>query len=121
MNGADVDSGMHRPAWPAVIRHHDDPELIYVASAAALQQPDLLGALGYDEAETLIDVRGVEYTLHMQDKKISPRSSGVVRTLYDILGLVKAHAAQTGACCIAKLYAPTIADAYEIVRASFQE
>jgi hypothetical protein len=35
--------------------------------------------------------------------------------LLEILGLIKAHAAQKGSCCAAKLYAPTIREAFKIV------
>jgi hypothetical protein len=35
--------------------------------------------------------------------------------LQEILGLIKAHAAQKGSCCVAKLYAPTIVDAFKMV------
>jgi len=38
-----------------------------------------------------------------------------VMALNDFLGLVKAHAAQGGSCCVAKLHAPSIADAMAIV------
>ena len=42
--------------------------------------------------------------------------TGDIKSLEEILGLVKAHAAQAGSCCVAKLYAPTIPDAYKIVQ-----
>jgi hypothetical protein len=36
--------------------------------------------------------------------------------LTELLGMVKAHAAQSGSCCVAKLYAPTITEAFKIVK-----
>ena len=36
-------------------------------------------------------------------------------SLQAILGLIKAHAADTGACCVAKLYAPTLRDAFNML------
>jgi hypothetical protein len=107
--------------WPAIARHSDDAELIYLASPAELASEALRARLAYGEVETLIDVAGREYALTLQDGAVRLSATGVIRTLYDILGLVKAHSAQSGACCVAKLYAPTIGDAYAMVRLSVED
>ena len=50
-------------------------------------------------------------------RNVEPEPKGDTMSLEQVLGLVKAHTAQTGACCVAKLYAPTIKDALEMLRA----
>jgi predicted acylesterase/phospholipase RssA len=57
----------------------------------------------------------ISYTAVAADIKVEPRPSGESIALQVILGLIKAHAAQKGSCCVAKLYAPTIADAFKII------
>ena len=41
--------------------------------------------------------------------------------LEEILGLVKAHAAQAGSCCVAKLYAPSIDEAFKIAKSTLND
>ncbi len=50
------------------------------------------------------------------DGRIIPEATAATRTLIEVLGLVKAHAAQSGSCCVAKLYAASIRQAIELVK-----
>lgn len=102
--------------WPAIIKHADDEELIYVRDQAEWDgDMDLHGAV-YDEADVLIDVTGQLYglttRLHLH---VMPSARHASMSLLDILGLIKSHAAETGSCCVAKLYAPTIHDAFTML------
>ena len=104
--------------WPAVIKFSGDAELIYVADQAEWENdPDLYSA-DYSEADYLVDSAGDVYRLTIKaDKRVKPEWTGEARALLQMLGLVKAHAAQSGCCCVSKLHAPSIREALEIVAA----
>lgn len=102
--------------WPCIIKHADDAELIYVSDQTEWDNDADLHYFEYDESDYLIDSSGEIYSLTKRHiTHVVPESSGKSMALKDILGLVKAHAAQKGSCCVAKLYAPTITEAFKIV------
>jgi hypothetical protein len=102
--------------WPAIIKHSDDAELVYVRDGAEWDRDDDLHHFEYHESDVLIDSSGNTFSLttHQQDR-VTPEFRGESIPLTELLGLIKAHAAQKGSCCVAKLYAPTIAEAFRIV------
>lgn len=107
--------------WPAIIKHANDEELIYVRDLAEWDGDADLHAAVYDEADLLIDVTGQLYGLTTRlSRHVIPTARHASMPLLDILGLIKAHAAETGSCCVAKLYAPTIQDAFTML-ASLKE
>jgi len=102
--------------WPCIIKYSDDAELTYVANQADWDNNADLYDLEYDESDFLIDSSGNLFNLtKRENKSVTPEPVGRSMSLNEILGLVKAHAAQKGSCCVAKLYAPTIAEAFRIV------
>jgi hypothetical protein len=102
--------------WPGIIKHSDDDELVYVVGQSEWDNDEDLHYTEYDESDYLIDSSGNIYTLTKRSNKcVQPEANGDSMSLKDILGLVKAHAAQKGSCCVSKLYAPTISDAFKIV------
>lgn len=102
--------------WPAIIKHSDDPELIYVSSQTEWENDVDLHNFEYDESDYLLDSSGKTYALEQKENfYITPEANGGSMSLQEILGLVKAHAAQQGSCCVAKLYAPSIVEAFKIV------
>ena len=102
--------------WPCIIKHSDDAELVYVGDQSEWDNDADLYYFEYDESDRLIDSSGDIYTLAKPiNKHVKPEASGNSMSLVEILSLVKAHAAQTGSCCVAKLYAPTISEAFKIV------
>jgi len=102
--------------WPAIIKHSGDPELIYVSNQTAWENDVDLHYVEYDETDFLLDSDGKTYTLQeKQSFYITPKPNGDSKSLQETLGLVKAHAAQQGSCCVAKLYAPSIVEALKIV------
>ena len=108
--------------WPAIVQHADDAELYYLCDAHAWN--DYAHTYGNDveEDDRLIDVTGAVFSLQQSEE--GGLSLTATETNYDlnaILGLVKAHAAQAGSCCVAKLYAPSIAEAFQIVKATGEE
>jgi hypothetical protein len=102
--------------WPAIIKIAGDAELIYLAGESAWHDDPDLHAFEYDENDRLIDASGHLFALnHRRQGRVQPRPVGSSMALYEVLGLIKAHAAQKGSCCVSKLYAPTIAEAFGIV------
>jgi len=102
--------------WPAIIKHSDDAELIYVSDQAQWDDDADLHSFEYDETDLLIDSSGCIFDISNRERGVVKIiTNGDIIELKVILGLVKAHAAQSGSCCVAKLYAPTIREAYKIV------
>lgn len=102
--------------WPGIIKHADEDELTYVSDQSGWDDDADLHHFAYDESDYLVDSSGMIYGLTTRfDNHVKPEPRDESMTLQDILGLIKAHAAQKGSCCVAKLYAPTIDDAFKIV------
>jgi len=109
-------AALSEPNWPALIRVEGDPELVFVRDRLAWQGESGRHVASFGDNDRLIDSTGRlfkpiarasgETGLQALEEKLS---------LAEVLGLVKAHAAQAGSCCVAKLWAPTIRDAFQIV------
>lgn len=102
--------------WPAIIKHSNDAELVYISDQAQWDDDVDLHSFEYDETDNLIDSSGSVFDItNREGGVVKVKANGDVIELKVILGLVKAHAAQSGSCCVAKLYAPTFREAYKIV------
>ena len=102
--------------WPAIIKHSGDAELVYINDQSEWALDADLHLSNYDETDCLIDSSGYIFILtHKEQNYVIPKANGHTMALNEILGLIKAHVAQNGSCCVAKLYAPTISDAYKIL------
>jgi hypothetical protein len=102
--------------WPCIIKYSDDAELVYVDDQSEWDNNSDLHLFEFDESDRLIDSSGDIYIFNkVFNQYVNLEASGDSMSLVEILGLVKAHAAQKGSCCVAKLYAPTISDAFRIV------
>ena len=102
--------------WPGIIKHADDDELTYVSDQSAWDNDVDLHYTDYDESDYLVDASGNTYSLMKRlSNLVTPEPRGESKTLQDVLALTKAHAAQKGSCCVAKLYAPDIKEAFKIV------
>ncbi|WP_116472767.1 DUF4144 family protein [Zobellella maritima] len=103
-------------AWPAIIKYSGEDELSYIGSQSEWELDAALYALSLEEGDRLIDGQGLVYALDKNTRhKLVPRPSGESATLADIITLVRNHAAQSGACCVAKLNARTISEAITLV------
>jgi len=103
--------------WPAIVAHADAAELLYVHDRSAWDGDADLHAADYHASDCLIDASGRVFALtRRQAARVVPEATGAARSLHQVLGLVKAHAAQAGSCCVAKLYAPSIREALAIVK-----
>lgn len=102
--------------WPGIIKHSGDAELTYVSGQTEWDNDADLHYFEFDESDCLIDSTGNLFNLtKREDKYVTPEPSGRSMPLDEILALIKAHAAQKGSCCVAKIYAPTIDEAFRIV------
>jgi len=103
--------------WPAIIHYENDAELEYVENADQWRQLSRELHSQFEQHDRLIDCTGRVYSVmpantvervpQYIDKKIS---------LSAVLGLVKAHLAGQGSCCVAKFYAPSIEAAISMVK-----
>lgn len=108
--------------WPAIVKHADDAELIYVRDRDEWDGDSGLHDFDYDETDFLIDSSGELYSLTgRQNSNVKPEPRGESISLVALLGPVKAHAAQKGSCCVAKLYAPSIKDVFSIVESMLDD
>ena len=97
--------------WPAVIKHENDPELTYLQSDRDWQHYLEQEA---DLSDSVVDSSGRIFRLTTDSDATGNTEKGIM-DLHDFLGLVKAHAAHKGSCCVAKLYAPDYAEAFKII------
>ena len=107
--------------WPCVIKHADDDELVYLEDLSTWEDDEELQDFEYDQTDFLIDATGAVYGFESDGSSVVLVSRDRSMALNDVLGLVKAHAATKGSCCVAKLYAPTILDAFIIVKSMDDE
>jgi hypothetical protein len=102
--------------WPGIIKYLCDVELTYVNDQSEWDNDADLHSLNYDESDYLIDSTGNLYTLtNRNNGYVKPEENGSAMSLGEILELIKAYAAQIGECCVSKMYAPSINDAFKIV------
>ncbi len=102
--------------WPVIIKHVDDAELVYIHDMSEWHNDEDLHAFTYDESDYMLDSCGDIYTLTTRSNNIvMPQATGCKMPLQEVLGLIKAHAAHKGSCCVAKLYAPSVNEAFKIV------
>ena len=105
------------PAWPAIIKHQDDDELTYIHDLYEWENTIKAGEFDFDNTDLLIDLAGNSFSIiSLENNSVDLMQRPATLSLETVLGLVKAHAAQAGSCCVAKLYAPSIKDAFNIVK-----
>jgi len=113
----DKEQSLQHPIWPAVIQYSGDAELLYINSLAQWNNDASLHSFNYDDADCLIDSAGNTFSLTRKVNNLAqPELLNNPKPLKEILGLVKGHASQLGSCCVSKLYAPSIREAFKIVQ-----
>jgi len=101
--------------WPAIICFHGDAELAYVPDQTAWDQNPHLHGQNFHPKDSLIDAQGNCFALNGSADKVHLQPTGTSLGLDEVLQLVRRHAAQDGACCVAKLSAASIAEAIALV------
>ena len=106
-------------AWPAIIKYSGDAELAFVDSQSAWDADRHLHGARYEKSDALIDSKGEIYALLNHAKShVQPEPTGKFASLDEVLELVRAHAAQSGACCVAKFSASSVEEAVRSVGAA---
>ncbi len=101
--------------WPAMIKLHGADELIYLQDHAAWLSDDNVQAMHLTADDILIDSAGLCFQL-AKNRNESFMATGECLNLPQVTQLVRMHAAQDGACCVAKLHASSIADAIAMLQ-----
>ncbi len=102
--------------WPAVLQYDNDPELEYLENETAWQQTIASSENAFEQQDQLIDSEGQVFSCTQLGQTSAGKSQPTtIIKLETLLGLIKAHLADTGSCCVAKTYAPTIRDAIRIL------
>jgi hypothetical protein len=103
--------------WPGIVSMAGDAELMYVADQCDWDDENGPCHSVYAEDDYLLDASGQVCRLTKTVAgRVIPEATAKNRTLIEVLELVKAHAAQSGCCCVAKLYAASIRQAIELVK-----
>lgn len=100
--------------WPAVIKLSGEDELIFLPDLESLHTNAHLKDIRFKHDDHLYDSHGREFLVD-QSNLDDPAPTGRYLSLEESIQLVRLHAAQDGACCIAKLNAHSIADAFALL------
>lgn len=101
--------------WPACIKYTGDAELVCVSSQSEWDRDEDLHGHEYDESDCLVDSSGQVFSLNKKaGNHVEPAPSGEHMTLGEVLEVVRAHASQSGTCCVAKLSASSVREAIHI-------
>jgi hypothetical protein len=101
--------------WPAFIQYAGQAELAFVADQPAWEAEVRLHSHIYQPADRLVDSLGQLYAFGRDGDALVLEATSQKLVLDELLQLVRAHAAQAGLCCIAKLSASSIAEAVRLV------
>lgn len=107
----------HAIHWPAAIHYDNDNEMQLVENSVRWQQISDSSQDTFEPEDYLFDSHGQVFffTPNTSVGNTLLTATGNKLSLETVLGLVKAHLAEQGSCCVAKLYAPTILDALQML------
>jgi len=102
--------------WPAILHYDNEPELEFLDNESAWHQVLTSSDNAFEPQDRLIDSEGQVFSCKelSQAPAVELQSQENIK-LETMLGLIKAHLADAGSCCVAKTYAPTIRDAIKIL------
>lgn len=96
--------------WPAMIHCEGDDELTYVADMQNWLADNDLSSAYYDQADRLIDSQGQQFVLtDLFDGVIKPLPLNRYLEISEVVSLLRNHFSVTGACCVSKIQADSIA------------
>ena len=102
-------------SWPAIIHYHGDDELDFLPDQIAWDEHQRHGLIGYQPGDRLVDSKGRAYFLTGLRQRETALSSNTCLSLEEVLCLVRAHAAQSKICCVAKIQASSVKEVIEMV------
>ena len=102
--------------WPVLICYENDPEMDLILSDEEWNNREDIRQLNFQPGDKVIDVTGQVFKpVTDQNSPGSLKKTQEKMKLEDLLGLIKAHMSESGACCVAKLYAPGYKEAFGIM------
>jgi hypothetical protein len=102
-------------SWPAILHYRGDDELDFLSNQVAWEEHQRHGVIGYQPGDRLIDSSGCCHLLAGFKQGEITGSGNIFLNLDEILCLVRAHAAQSRICCVAKIQATSVKEAIEMV------
>ena len=104
------------PDWPVLIHYANDPELDLVLSKEEWTNREDIRQINFQPDDRIIDINGLVFKFSSGKNHLDSLINTKQQIkLEELLGLIKAHMSETGACCVAKLYAPDYQEAFQII------
>ena len=101
--------------WPAFIQFSGQAELSYLANESAWVAEAHQHLQTYQPGDRVVDSVGQLFALKGSGHTAELSPTGEKLTLPELLPIVRAHAAQAGLCCTAKLSAASIGEAVQLL------
>ena len=103
--------------WPVMIKYSGDDELVLVNDQHEWMADDDLSRYPYEATDFLVDSAGHKYSLQAEPaQRVAPRSTGEVVTMEEAIALIRQHFSVSGACCIAKIHAGSVAECLQMLQ-----
>ncbi|WP_225907124.1 DUF4144 domain-containing protein [Methyloradius palustris] len=94
------------------MHYHGQAELALIADQSTWESGEYLQAIRYHASDALIDAEGSLYQiLNTANGEVSLQRLNKKASLQAVIEMVRAHAAELGACCVAKFSATSIQEA----------
>jgi hypothetical protein len=100
--------------FPVIINLHGIDELILLQNATAWHAEPHLQSMPISAQDRFIDSTGAQFSIDAY-KSDALIAAGPALNLAEVMVLIQRHAAQDGACCIAKINAPSISAALQML------
>lgn len=102
--------------WPAIIKHDQEDELIYISSVLEWQSDEEMLLYIFTDRDVLIDQLGQVFLLTEVQKDMANANPIATATPDNVMELVKAHLALQQSCCLEKLPSLSIAEAFALLQ-----
>ncbi|WP_371187862.1 DUF4144 family protein [Thalassotalea maritima] len=107
-------------AWPAVVKHDGEDELIYIVSEQDWLNDEEMLLYVFSDRDVLIDSHGHVFSLPAVQQNMASTEVLGTATLENMIELAQLHAAVNQQCCVGKIGAGNIAEVMQII-ASMQD
>jgi len=108
-----------RIIWPAILKYKGENELAYISGQSDWDSDADLHVFAYETDDQLIDSQGFIYSLNSRKNNlVVPEQTNRSLPLPDVCELIKAHLSEQGSCCVSKLFASSIEEAFAMMHSS---
>ena len=103
--------------WPAMIKYGGDDELIYIHDQQEWLSDDDLSQFGYAAGDLLVDSTGRAFSLQAQPAdRVEPVSTNEEVSPQQATEWIRNHFSVSGACCISKIHANSVAECLQMLQ-----